>query len=46
MATQTVLHVAGRRTDSVTDTGNGVSHLVPIYESSALHHAIFIWLAR
>ena len=44
-ATQTVVHVSGRTSNSVMDTGDGVSHISPIYESFALHHAIFVWLA-
>ena len=45
MAFRTVLHVSGRTTDSVMDTGDDVSHIVSIYESCALHHVIFVWLA-
>ena len=40
MATQTVLCVSGRTTDSVMDTGDGVSHIMPICESFSLHHAV------
>ena len=46
MATQTVLFVSGRTTDSVTVTGDGVSHIVPIFESLALHRAILRLVGR
>ena len=32
MATHSVLYVSGRMTGSVMDTGDGVSHIVPVFE--------------
>ena len=46
MAAHTVLYVSGRTTGSVMDTGDGDSHMVPIYESLALHRAIFRLVGR
>ena len=46
MATQTVLYVSGLKTGNAMDSGDGVSHRVPFYESYTLHHAILRWLGR
>ena len=46
LASQTVLNVSGLTTDIAMDTGDGVSHGVPICESYTLHHAILRWLGR
>ena len=39
LATKTVLYVSGLATDIAMDSGDGVSHGVPICESYTLHHA-------
>ena len=39
-ATQTLLYVSGRTTDIAMESGDGVSHRVPVYESFTLLHAI------
>ena len=45
-----VVYVSGRTTDIAMDSGDGVSHRVPVYESFTLHHAIlplsWPWLHR
>ena len=38
---QTLLNISGCTTDIAMDSGDGVSHRVPVYESFTLHHAIF-----
>ena len=44
--THTVLYVSGRTTGSVMDTSDGDWHIVPIYESLALHRAILRLVGR
>ena len=48
METQTVLFLfaSGRTRDSVMDSGDGVSHPMPIHEGFALHHAILLSAGR